>query len=128
MDWRTPPVKGEDKMKIRLAVLAGAVLMALASPVTFADRGGSISERVQHMERRIDQGIRSGSLTRNEAQRLRDELRGILHKERRMRDDGRLSGRERDVLHADLDRLDRHISREKHDDDRRGDRRHDRRY
>ena len=115
-------------MKIRLAVLAGAVLMALASPVTLADRGGSIPDRVQQMDRRIDRGIQSGSLTRNEAQRLREELRGILHKERRMRDDGRLSGRERDALHADLDRLDRHITREKRDDDRRGDRRHDRRY
>ncbi len=115
-------------MKTRLSVLAGALLVALTLPVTVAaDRGGSIPERVHQMERRIDQGARSGSLTRREADRLRGELRGILRKEERMRHDGRLSPRERDVLHADLDRLDRHITIEKHDDQRRGDRSH-RRY
>ena len=111
-------------MKFRLAVLAAAVLLALASPVTHAAPNLSIPDRIQHMERRIEQGIRSGSLTREESHRLREELRAIQHRERRMRDDGRLSPRERDILHADLDRLDRHISREKHDGDRRPDRRY----
>ncbi|MBK8477401.1 MAG: hypothetical protein IPL39_14200 [Opitutaceae bacterium] len=67
-----------------------------------------------------------GSLTRQESHRLRRELGDILATIDRMKDDGRLSSRERDRINEKLDRLDRDIRREKRDDDRRGDRRRDR--
>ena len=71
------------------------------------------------METRIERGIKTGDLTRDEARKLRDEMREIKRREDRMRTDGRLSDRERAKLHEDLDRLDRHITREKRDDQRR---------
>lgn len=105
-------------MKRSLAALAGALLFALSCG-TLAQSHGSIPDRIHQMESRIERGIRAGELTRREAEQLRVELGNIRGKEHRMRSDGRLNPRERDALHADLDRLDRHITREKHDGDRR---------
>jgi septal ring factor EnvC (AmiA/AmiB activator) len=104
-------------MNSGLRHLAGACILAL-STVTLA-AVVSIPERIDHMEARIERGIKSGELTRPEAAKLREELREIRKREHRMREDGRLSERERSALHADLDRLDRHITREKHDDQQR---------
>jgi septal ring factor EnvC (AmiA/AmiB activator) len=105
-----------NNMKSRLTMLAGAFVLALATTTLAAP---SIHERLDHMEARIQRGIKTGDLTRREAEGLRTELREIKKRERRMRDDGRLSERERTKLHADLDRLDRHITREKRDDQQR---------
>jgi septal ring factor EnvC (AmiA/AmiB activator) len=105
-------------MKFRFAILASALLLGLAhAPAVFA--APTVNERIVEMEKRIDQGIASKELTRHEADKLREELREIRRKERRMEADGRLSPRERDILHADLDRLKRHIFREKHDEETR---------
>lgn len=78
---------------------------------------GGIRERVNRANIRIERGIERGSLTRPEAQRLRDELYGIQDNISRMKDDGHLDGRERERINADLDRLDADINREKHDAD-----------
>ncbi len=69
--------------------------------------------------KRIERGIEHGSLTRHEANKLLGELHGIRERIDRMRDDGHLDPRERDIVHHDLDRLERHIALEKSDDDRR---------
>ena len=65
------------------------------------DRGGwtNINQRQAKLDRRIDQGIRNGSITRNEAIRLRGEFRSIARLESRYRANG-LSNWER----ADLNR------------------------
>ena len=61
--------------------------------------GASINQRQAILERRIDRGMRNGSLTRGEAARLRTEFRAIANLEARYRANG-LQPRER----ADLDR------------------------
>ena len=90
------------------------------------NRGGgsrfSISDRVGMAERRIEQGRRSGQLTREEAQRLMAEFRDVRRQEERARRDGRLDMRERERLDRELDRLERHISRLKNNEEVRGDR------
>ena len=103
-------------MKTRLTLLAGAFALALSTAVVAAP---NVRERLEHMETRIERGIRSGDLTRREAERLREELREIKRRESRMREDGRLSERERARLHEDIDRLDRQITRERRDDQKR---------
>jgi septal ring factor EnvC (AmiA/AmiB activator) len=103
-------------MKSRLTILAGAFVLALSTAVFAAP---TVDERVGHMEARIERGIKSGDLTRREADGLRTELREIKRREHRMREDGRLSERERAKLHEELDRLERHITREKNNDQRR---------
>ena len=83
------------------------------------DWHGSIRERIREDHRRIERGIERGSLTRREARRLGSELEHILDKIDWLRRDGRLNRTEREVIHRDLDRLEREIRREKRDDDRR---------
>ena len=103
-------------MKIRQLLLIAAAIVLSFSTVVYAD---SINQRVRHAYERIDRGIHRGALTREEAHRLKRELRGIRDEEAQMLADGRLSHHERERLNRQLDRLERHISNLKHNDERR---------
>ena len=78
-------------------------------------REASINERQYMQQRRIEEGFRSGELTRREARRLEAELAVIRRKEHAFRSDGHLDRMERRELHSDLDRLSRLIAQERHD-------------
>ena len=91
----------------------------VAAPAVQIDWRGGIRSRIQEAKQKIDRGVERGSLDRREARRLNKELSRILNKIDRMRADGRLSQRERDQITGNLDKLDRDIAREKHDDNRR---------
>jgi hypothetical protein len=107
--------------KLILAVLFTVMMFGTAA-ISHAERGewrGGIRSRVNLEYQRIEQGIERGSLTRHEARRLKGELDGILYKIDRMKDDGYLGPREREIINRNLDRLHRDISREKRDYDRR---------
>ena len=110
-------------MKRAIFALIGAIMLFGMVATGHARFGGGWREgirgRIHEAEVRIDRGIERGSLTRHEAERLRQELNVIFYKIDRMKDDGYLSDREREIINRDLDRLDRDISREKHDGDRR---------
>ncbi len=82
--------------------------------------GASGIDRLQHrQQQQIRQGMRNGSLTRPEAQRLYAEQRAIAGQERAYRADGVLTGDERRDLYAELRDANRHIYNQSHDDDRR---------
>jgi hypothetical protein len=102
--------------KTRFYAFCLAVFIGLTSTAAMAQ---SISDRVDFAHRRIEHGIRSGQLTREEAYRLKGEFHHILEDERRMAADGRLDHRERERLNHELDRLERHISHLKHNEERR---------
>ena len=77
---------------------------------------GSQIDRMQAQEHnRIEQGIRSGQLTRFEADRLIREQRSIQAEERRYRADGVLTRAERTDLNRDLNAASQHIYNETHD-------------
>lgn len=97
------------------AFLAAIVMVSGLGMPAFAQPGRNVDERIEQMDRRIDRGLRDGSLNRREARDLRGELSRISDREARMRADGRLNPRERERLQNDLDRLERHIWREKRD-------------
>ena len=84
------------------------------------ERHGDIRERMRDAEERIGRGMDRGSISRHEAHRLYGELHGIREQMDRMRYDDR--GMSRDEQRAridhDLDRLNEHISRAKHDEGR----------
>jgi len=117
-------------MKRILATLIAASSLAAVAAPALAAPGADINARQANVERRIDMGVRNGSLTRNEAVRLRTEMRQIARLEYRYRANG-LSNWERRDLVARLDVLSARIAHERHDrDDRRNrydDRRDDRR-
>lgn len=106
----------------RLMMLFLALFIGL-SPDAMAS---GIQERVDNAQRRIERGISSGALTRQEGHRLRDEFRQIRRDERRALADGHMDRRERERLNQELDRLERHISHLKHNDARSPERHSDR--
>lgn len=71
--------------------------------------------RINSAKAKIEQGIKHGSLTRPEAEKLNRNLDGILHKIERMKADGVLVQKERAAISHDLDKLETRVFREKHD-------------
>ena len=74
----------------------------------------SINQRQAQLDRRIDQGVRHGSLNRREAYRLRAEFNQIARLEARYRANG-LNGWERADLDRRFDVLSARIRAERHD-------------
>lgn len=81
-----------------------------------AYRGGwvSIDQRMDQLDRRIDRGVRDGSLNRREAWRLRSEFNDLARLQARYRADG-LSRWERADLDRRFDILSDEIRAERHD-------------
>jgi len=75
----------------------------------------SVDHRQFDQGNRIQQGIRSGELTRGEARGLFAEQRDIRQEERAYWSDGRLSRNERADLQQDLNAASRNIYNETHD-------------
>lgn len=94
-------------------------------PVVSAGYGNwqSINQRQSNLDRRIDVGVRNGSLSRREATRLRSEFNSLSRLEASYRRGG-LSGWERADLDRRFDRLSAQTRNERNDrDDRRMDHR-----
>lgn len=104
-------------MKRFLLTLAAASAVVVATPVVAsAAPWQSVNQRQANIERRIDQGIRSGAITRNEAVRLRAEYRDLNRLEvQYRRSGGGLSARERADLDRRFDRLSSQVYAQKHD-------------
>lgn len=80
----------------------------------------SINARQANLDRRIDQGIRNGQISRREATRLRGEFSSILRLEANYRRGG-LTAWERQDLDRRFDRLSAQVRSERNDrDNRRG--------
>lgn len=82
--------------------------------------GQNIDQRQRAMMARIEHGIRTGQLTRYEADDLVKDLRRTELLERRFEADGRLGRGEAIELDRLLDRLGRELREDLHDGDRRG--------
>jgi hypothetical protein len=115
-------------MKGLLISLGTAAMLAAALPAAaqswdgqgfgrgaYDNRGGS-----GQIERRIERGIRDGSLTRGEANRLRDRLQDLRRLEWRYGRDGFISGSEGRELDRRYAELNRRLFVERRDDDYRG--------
>ena len=110
-------------MKRTLLTLAALAAVTAAPMAANAQPWQSINQRQANLEQRINQGVRSGALTRPEAARLRGEFKSISRLEVSYRRSNGLSMRERADLDARFDRLSRQIQVQKHDRDDRHDRR-----
>ena len=97
--------------KIASFVMAAVFVLGL-SAVSMA----GINRREYREQQRINQGIRSGELTRREAARLEAGLARIRTDERFARmSGGGISPRERARLEREMNRESRYIYRQKHD-------------
>ncbi len=108
-------------MKKLLALAVAASALAVAAPAS-AQAWQSINARQANLDARIDQGVRSGDLTRNEAVRLRAEFNDIARLEARYRSTYGLSLAERQDLDRRFDALSSRIRFERHDRQDRNDR------
>lgn len=71
---------------------------------------------VQQIDRRIHQGIRSGSINYREARSLHQQQRHLNRLKRRFRADGHLSSRERNILFRERGDLERQLKYYRHND------------
>ena len=101
-------------MRKIVSFLFAAAFLLGASAVSMAGPHG-INAREHREQQRINQGIRSGELTRREARRLEAGLARIRIDERYARADGNVTPRERARLERELNRESRGIYRQKHD-------------
>jgi hypothetical protein len=97
-----------------LAMAVAASALAVAAPAS-AQAWQSINQHQANLDQRIDAGVRNGSLTRNEAVRLRAEFRDIARLEARYRSSYGLSLAERRDLDRRFDLLSQRIRYERHD-------------
>jgi hypothetical protein len=96
-------------------VLAIAVLSAASLPAFALDSTPRIDQRQANQEQRIEQGIRSGQISRREAQRLREGQRQIRRMERQALADGRITPREAARIEQAQDAQGRLIREERRD-------------
>lgn len=99
-------------MNIKKILKFVALSAALLVP-TYAQQ--RVDKKEAHQQERIEQGVRDGSLTRPEANRLERKERRNDREVRRDRRDGGLSPDERRDARENSRELSRDIYREKHD-------------
>lgn len=102
-------------MTTRLKLLVPVLALVLSAPVLAGTATPRVDQRQAHQERRIDQGIASGSLTRREAVKLDAGQNRVDRLENRAKADGQVTRAERFGLHQVQNTQSRRIYRQKHD-------------
>lgn len=90
-------------------------VVALALPLAVLAQGSRIDARQAEQDRRIEQGVQSGSLTAQEAARLEQGQAAVQRAENRALADGTVTRRERAHIENMQDRQSERIYRQKHD-------------
>jgi len=98
---------------MRRTVMFTTVVLVLLSMISVAFAAG-LSERIGDQQRRIDKGIASGELSKQEAETLQDNLSWIKYEFARLTDDGMVTPAETKRLDGLLDRNDKMIADKKH--------------
>lgn len=78
-----------------------------------------VDAREHRQNERIQQGVRSGQLTKEETRALAAQQREIRKEERQYRSDGKFTKEERKDVQQDLNQASKSIYQEKHDDETR---------
>lgn len=104
-------------MKKSLLLCAIALLLGFSSDAFAQRRNRGINDRADRQ--RVRRGIRSGQITRAEAQQIRERQRQIRAERRAARADGVLTPEERRAIRRNEREQDRHIRSQRHDDERR---------
>lgn len=97
---------------LSLAGVAAAAETAASAPGTNTPR---IDQRQANQERRIDQGVASGELTKREARRLNRQQAAVNKAEDKAKADGTVTALERKRLTRAQNQTSTNIARQKHD-------------
>lgn len=96
-------------------VLAGAAIVCASFGSAYAqDKTPVVNQREKNQEARINQGIKSGELTKGEAMKVEAQQGKIKVDEAKAKADGVVTGKERAKLHREQNRASRNIHRKKH--------------
>jgi hypothetical protein len=104
--------------RIVSTLLSIMFVLALGLPV-WAQQTPGVDRREHRQQRRIHQGVKSGSLSRREAARMERQQAHTRRLEAKAKADGTVTRRERARLQHRENRTSRHIYRQKHDRNRR---------
>ena len=99
-------------VKFAAAIVCAAVVLPAWAQTTSTPR---IDQRQQNQERRIEQGEKSGALTKKEAARLEKGQARVQKMEDKAVADGKVTAKERARIEKAQDMQSRRIYREKHD-------------
>ena len=101
---------------MKIKIFGGLLIAALAitSIAQAQTRTPVINHRQRNQERRINQGVRSGELTRNETHHLRADENRISRTKRMDKASGHVTHAERKQLRHEENRTSRAIYRDKH--------------
>ena len=105
--------------QIKTTFLAAA--LTVASLTTWAQTAPNpastpgIDQRQTNQDKRVDQGVASGTLTQREAQRMENQQAAVGRAEDKAKADGVVTPQERKRLHKAENRTSRHMHRQKHD-------------
>ncbi|MBI5612701.1 MAG: hypothetical protein HY942_06525 [Gammaproteobacteria bacterium] len=105
-----------------IGIFAFAGLLLAATAALHAEPGThtpGAAARQHNQTHRINQGVKSGELTHEEAQGLREDKHGIRQQKRAAKADGTVTGQERKDLHKSLNESSQNIYEEKHDAEKR---------
>lgn len=103
------------KSTVTLAVIAALTCTAAVAQADAGTRDPGVNARQHNQRERVQQGVRSGELTRRETRHVAEEQRDIRQLERAYKSDGTLTGAERRDLHHEQNQASRDIYRQKHD-------------
>src|SRR5687767_10490416 len=101
-------------MKKGLLLCAIALLLGVSSETFAQRRTNNVNDR-----QRIRRGVRSGQLTRAEAQQIRERQRQIRAQQRAYRSDGVITPEERRAIRRNEREQDRYVRNERRDGERR---------
>ena len=94
-----------------IVVVAAAAFLAVSVAPSF---GGEVVKREERQERHIEKGVKRGSITPKEEQRLENEQKQIEGEREDALKDGKMTKRERQDIRHDQKRLHQDIRKKKH--------------
>lgn len=105
-----------NALLLAAAVALTPMAMTAQTTPTPGKHDHNIHQRQVNQQKRINQGVRSGQLTRHETRTLERQHRAINRETRAMRaqNNGRLTRQDRNTLHRQQNQESRRIYRKKH--------------
>ena len=98
------------------SIIAAVVLAAFALPgVALAQSTPRIDKRQENQDKRIEQGVKSGALTKKEAARLEKGQKRVEKMEDKATADGKTTMKEKARIEHAQDTQSKRIARQKHD-------------
>ena len=105
--------------KLLVVISALTVSAAFIASAQAGTRDPRVNVRQHRQHERIEQGVKSGELTKAETKDLHADQKEIRAEEKAFKSDGNLTKEERQELHQDQNAASKEIYAEKHDEQER---------